>query len=120
MARGDDRYVERGSVQGVEWMRSSSRGSKGMVIAPPLIGGHALQQLRLLRPLVRRHLDLISFSYAGHGASAGAFSLQASIDNSIAALDLAVDFSRSRKVPLYGVASCFAAMPLHGDRLKKS
>lgn len=112
MGDGDNRYVERGSVQGVEWMRSRSRTPRGLVLAPPLIGGHALQQLRLLRPLVRRHLDLLSFSYAGHGASTGAFSIQASIDNSLAALDLATDFSRSQRVPLYGVASCFAAMPM--------
>lgn len=112
MAKINDRYVERGTVRGVEWMRSRSHGAKGLVIAPPLIGGHALQQLRLLRPLVRRHLDLFSFSYAGHGASSGAFSLHASIDNCLSALDLAATFCRDRKIPLYGVASCFGAMPL--------
>ncbi len=112
MVKHDDRYVERGSVNGVEWMHSRSRMPRGLVVAPPLIGGHALQQLRLLRPLVRRHLDLLSFSYAGHGASQGAFSVQASIDNCLSAIDLAVTMSRSQTIPLYGVASCFAAMPM--------
>ncbi len=112
MAAGDNRYVKSGTFQGVEWMLCRSRKSDGLVIAPPLIGGHALQQLRLLRPLVRRRLDLLSFSYAGHGGSKGAFSPQASIDNCIAALDLANAMCRLRKIPLYGVASCYGAMPL--------
>jgi pimeloyl-ACP methyl ester carboxylesterase len=125
MGERHNRYVERGTIQGVEWMRSRSRATEAMVIAPPLIGGHALQQLRLLRPLVRRGLDIFSFSYAGHGASNGSFSIQASVDNSMAVLDLAAGFSRSRMVPLYGIASCYAAMPLlhaiqqHGEPLEK-
>jgi pimeloyl-ACP methyl ester carboxylesterase len=112
MGRGNKRYVERGSVEGVEWMRSRSRLPKGLVIAPPLIGGHALQQLRMLRPLVRRRLDLLSFSYAGHGASEGDFSLRATIDNSLAALDLATTVGRFHRIPLFGAASCFAAVPM--------
>jgi pimeloyl-ACP methyl ester carboxylesterase len=83
-----------------------------LVIAPPLIGGHALQQLRLLRPLVRRHYDLLSFSYSGHGESKGTFSIQASMDNSEIALNLALAQSRQEKLPLFGIASCFSAIPL--------
>lgn len=105
-------YVERGSENGVEWMRSRGPSPRGMVIAPPLIGGHAIQQLRLLRPLVRRQLDLFSYNYAGHGASKGAFSLQAAVNNSFAALDLALGLSHKASIPLYGIASCFAAMPM--------
>ncbi len=125
MVKHDDRYVERGSVNGVEWMHSRSRMPRGLVVAPPLIGGHALQQLRLLRPLVRRHLDPLSFSYAGHGASQGVFSVQASIENCLSAIDLATTMCRTQKIPLYGVASCFAAMPMlhalsqRGEPLKR-
>lgn len=125
MRRGVHRYVERGRVQGVEWMCARSRSPEGIVLCPPLIGGHALQQLRLLRPLARRNLDLLSFSYSGHGASTGAFSIGACLDNSLAALDLAKDFSQSQRVPLFGVASCFAAMPMlhalhkRGEPLRK-
>ncbi len=119
MLKDDGRYVERGSVHGVEWMHSRSRTPCGLIVAPPLIGGHALQQLRLLRPLVRRHLDILSFSYAGHGASRGAFSVQASIDNCLAAIDLAAEICHSKSIPVYGVASCFAAMPmLHAISLR--
>lgn len=112
MRMGKYRYVERGSVSGVEWMRSHGPSPCGLVIAPPLIGGHALQQLRLLRPLVRRNLDLLSFSYAGHGASKGAFSLQAAVENSYAVFDLACRQSQREGLALFGVASCFAAMPM--------
>lgn len=93
-------------------MRSHGPCAQGLVIVPPLIGGHAIQQLRLLRPLVKRNLDLISFSYAGHGASKGAFSLEAALDNSLTALDLAISKSRREGLPLFGLASCFAAIPL--------
>ncbi|MGD9369013.1 MAG: hypothetical protein PVH87_25130 [Desulfobacteraceae bacterium] len=107
-----DRFVERGRVNGVEWLRSHGSCAQGLVIAPPLIGGHAIQQLRLLRPLVKSNLDLISFSYAGHGGSRGAFSLKAALDNSLTALDLAISQSRREGLPLFGFASCFAAIPL--------
>jgi hypothetical protein len=107
-----DRFVERGIEKGVEWFRSHGACARGVVIVPPLIGGHAIQQLRLLRPLVRRNLDLISFSYAGHGGSRGAFSLKAALDNSLTALDLAMSKSRQEGLPLFGLASCFAAIPL--------
>lgn len=105
-------YVERSSVSGVEWLRSHGPSPRGLVFAPPLIGGHAIQQLRLLRPLIRRHLDLFSYNYAGHGASKGSFSLKASVDNSFTAMDLAMGMSCKEGLPLYGIASCFAAMPL--------
>lgn len=112
MGIGRYQYVQRSCVGGVEWMRSRGPSPKGMVIAPPLIGGHALQQIRLLRPLVRRHLDLFSYNYAGHGGSKGAFSLRAAVDNSFTALDLAMVQSHKEGLPLYGLASCFAALPL--------
>jgi hypothetical protein len=83
-----------------------------MVIVPPLIGGHAIQQLRLFRPLVRRHLDLFSYNYAGHGASKGTFSLQAAVNNSFTALDLALGLSQKEGLPVHGIASCFAALPM--------
>ncbi len=93
-------------------MRIYGPTPRGLVIAPPLIGGHALQQLRILRPLVRRNFDLLSFSYSGHGDSEGTFSIQASMVNSEIALDLAMSQSQKEGLPLYGIASCFSAIPM--------
>jgi pimeloyl-ACP methyl ester carboxylesterase len=83
-----------------------------MVFAPPLIGGHALQQIRLLRPLRRRNLALFSFCYAGHGASANRFSVRAAIENCHCMLDLALDLCAHKGIPLMGLASCFGALAL--------
>ncbi len=105
-------YVTAGVKGDVSWMRVRGPAPRGMVLSPPLIGGHALLQFRMLRPLVRRRFDLLSFNYAGHGASKGAFSIQAALDNTLAILDLALEKSRKEGIPLYGFASCFAAIPL--------
>ncbi len=106
------RKVEKGMERGVEWVRARSMTPRGIVFAPPLIGGHALQQLRLLRPLVRHQFDLVSFNYSGHGNSQGAFSMRASRDDSLRMLDLSLGKSRRENLPLYGLASCYAARPL--------
>ena len=105
-------YVTSGVEGGVVWMQACGPAPHGMVLSPPLIGGHALLQFRMLRPLVRRGLDLLSFNYAGHGESRGTFSIQAALDNTLAILDLALSKSRAAGVPLNGFASCFAAVPL--------
>lgn len=96
----------------IQWVRARGRAPRAIVFAPPLIGGHALQQIRMLRPLVPRGFDLVSFSYAGHGASSGVFSFQAALDNCIAILDWARCRSRAEGLPLYGIASCFGALPM--------
>lgn len=93
-------------------MHARAGNTRGVVFVPPLIGGEAIQQIRLLRHLRRYGLDLISFSYAGHGRSKGSFSFQAAFQNCLRMLDLASDYSRQQGVPLFGLASCFAAIPL--------
>jgi pimeloyl-ACP methyl ester carboxylesterase len=105
-------HVTLGSVGGLAWMRCHGPCPSGLIIALPLIGGHALQQLRVLRPLVRRKFDLLSFNYSGHGESKGTFSIRASMENSEIALGLAMDQSRREGLPLYGIASCFSAIPM--------
>jgi pimeloyl-ACP methyl ester carboxylesterase len=97
---------------GVEWVYAGSSGPKAIVFAPPLIGGHALQQIRLLRPLLRRQQDLFSFSYAGHGESVRKFSLRAALQNCSRMLDLALGLGTEKHIPLFGLASCFGALPL--------
>jgi hypothetical protein len=96
----------------IQWVRARGRAPRAIVFAPPLIGGHALQQIRMLRSLVPRGFDLVSFSYAGHGASSGVFSFQAALDNCIAILDWAHRRSCAEGLPLYGIASCFGALPM--------
>lgn len=87
---------------------------------PPLIGGDATQQVRMLRPLLRHGLELFSFNYAGHSRSKGRFSLQAALDNCLRILDLASAYSHRQGVPLFGLASCFATLPLlHASRVRE-
>jgi len=107
-----DAIIKRGVARGVEWIWAGSSKPRGIVFVPPLIGGHALQQIRVLRPLVRRNLDLLSFNYAGHGNSAGPFCLQNSVDNCLTLMDRTVNQSRKANLPIFGVASCYGALPM--------
>lgn len=104
--------IKRGVSGGVEWVRARARAPRGVVFVPPLVGGDAIQQIRMLRPLRRFGLDLYSFNYAGHGRSSGRFSLHAARENCLEVLDIAWHRSQRLGVPLYGVASCFATIPL--------
>ena len=104
--------IKRGVNGGVEWVHARAGGARGVVFVPPLVGGDAIQQIRMLRPLLRHGLELLSFNYAGHGQSRGRFSLQAALDNCLRVLDIALGRSQRLGVPLYGLASCFATIPL--------
>lgn len=104
--------IKRGISGGVEWLRACASAPRGVVFVPPLVGGDAIQQIRMLRPLLRSGLDLHSFNYAGHGASRGRFSLHAARKNCLEILDIARDRSQQLGVPLFGIASCFATIPL--------
>lgn len=97
---------------GVEWVYAGSSGAKAIVFAPPLIGGHALQQIRLLRPLLRQRQDIFSFSYAGHGESVRRFSLRAALENCSHMLNLALGLGTKKHIPIVGIASCFGTLPL--------
>ena len=103
---------QRGAHDSIEWIRIRSREPAGLVFAPPLIGGGAAQQIRMLRHLRVRSLDVFSFSYAGHGGSGGCFSISDSLENGVAMLRLAMSICRSEGLPLFGLATCYGAVPL--------
>jgi hypothetical protein len=96
----------------IEWARLENDSPKGIVFAPPLIGGSCVQQLNLLRWLGRFRFDVLSFNYSGHGNSTDKFSLRTSLENT---LDMASTFlpeSREHGPPLAGFAGCYSAIPL--------
>jgi pimeloyl-ACP methyl ester carboxylesterase len=93
-------------------VRTAAARPRGIVFAPPLIGGRAAQQVRMLRPLIRRGFDLLTFSFSGHGASAGRFCLASSIIDTEQMLAVAVEDGRRRHIPVYGLASSYSAIPL--------
>jgi hypothetical protein len=96
----------------LSWLRVHTPQPRGVVFMPPLIGGSGLRQVYDFRRLLRRGLDGISFSYRGHGASSGRFSLQTTLDDTVALLMTAMRVARFKKVPLYGLAACYGAIPL--------
>lgn len=96
----------------IEWARLKSDVTRGLILAPPLIGGSFAQQLNLFRWLARMNLDLISFNYSGHGKSTDKFSLKTSMENTLIMVSEAGKISRNKKVPLFGIAGCYSAIPL--------
>jgi hypothetical protein len=106
------RRINIGVTGGLEWVYASAAKARGIVFVPPLIGGHALQHLRAMRHLLYHQFSLFSFNYAGHGHSEGSFCLRTSLLNTQQMLDLTMDYGARRRLPVFGVASCFAAMPL--------
>ena len=96
----------------IEWVRGRTATPQGLVFVPPLIGGNFSQQLGALRWLIRRKYDLISFNYSGHGLSTGKFSLSATIDDTLRMLAHAQRISEDEHLPFFGVAACYAAIPL--------
>jgi len=96
----------------LEWARAGHRHPKALIFAPPLIGGAAAQQMRIYRPLIRNGYDLFSFSYSGHGISDGHFFLSATIRDTRRALFHAAAEARRRKIPLFGLAASYSAIPL--------
>ena len=106
------RHTFTGVTNGLEWVYACVRHARGIVFVPPLIGGHAVQQVRMLRRLLHRRFNIFSFNYAGHGQSEGRFCLRNSLDNTLHMLDLSLGYGVSQQLPVFGVASCFAAMPL--------
>lgn len=106
------RHIITGVTRGLEWVYARAVQARGIVFIPPLIGGHALQHVRELRQLLHRQFSLFSFNYAGHGHSEGSFCLRTSLINTQQMLDLALDHGTRQQLPVFGVASCFAAIPL--------
>lgn len=96
----------------IEWARLKSDVTRGLILAPPLIGGSFAQQLNLFRWLARMNLDLISFNYSGHGKSTDKFSLKTSMENTLIMVSEAGKICRNKRVPLFGIAGCYSAIPL--------
>ena len=95
----------------LEWLRVRTGSSRGIVFAPPLIGGNRSLQVMTFRRLILKGYDLISFSYSGHGNSTDKFSLGATFRDTLLMLHHARELSRRERMPLLGVASCYAAIP---------
>ena len=85
---------------------------RGIVFAPPLIGGSYAQQLSLLRWLGRLRYDILSFNYSGHGESTDKFSLRTSLDNTLCMASAFFPETRKRSPSLAGFAGCYSAIPL--------
>lgn len=96
----------------IEWARLKSDATRGLILAPPLIGGSFAQQLNLFRWLAGMNLDLISFNYSGHGKSTDKFSLKTSMENTLIMVSEAGKICRNKGVPLFGIAGCYSAIPL--------
>jgi hypothetical protein len=109
-------YIERGNhAVGnktiLEWARVRTDSPRGIVFAPPLIGGNLSQQLITYRRLAQKGYDLVSFSYSGHGNSTDKFSLGATFRDTRFMLNFARVLSQKERIPLFGIASCYSAIP---------
>jgi hypothetical protein len=96
----------------IEWAMLQSNSARGLVLVPPLIGGSFAQQLNIFRWLARMNLDIISFNYSGHGKSTDKFSLKTSMENTLIMASEAGEICRNKKLPLFGIAGCYSAIPL--------
>lgn len=105
-------YLTIGKRNGLEWVRVINPFPKGIIFVPPLIGGNLSQQVSSFRWLIRRQYDLISFNYSGHGHSSDKFSLGATVRDTLHMLRHTSRLSQEESLPLYGIASCYSAIPL--------
>jgi hypothetical protein len=96
----------------IEWAMLGACNTRGLILAPPLIGGSFAQQLNLLRWLAKMNLAIISFNYSGHGKSMDKFSLKTSIDNTMIMASEARKICRQKGLPLFGIGGCYSAIPL--------
>ncbi|MEE4604779.1 MAG: hypothetical protein V2J65_26115 [Desulfobacteraceae bacterium] len=96
----------------IEWAMLGACNTRGLILAPPLIGGTFAQQLNLLRWLAKMNLAIISFNYSGHGKSTDKFSLKTSIDNTMVMASEASKMCRQTGLPLLGIGGCYSAIPL--------
>ena len=96
----------------VEFIRLRTQFPRAMVFIPPLIGGNLAQQVRCFRKLAACGYDLASFTYSGHGKSTGRFSLDVALTDTVRVLDHVRRLCRIEGLPLSGIGSCAAAIPL--------
>ena len=77
-----------------------------------MIGGGCAQQLGAFRWLLKDKLDIFTFNYTGHGRSSGKFSIGASVRDTCQMLSLASRRTADTGRPLYGIAACYATLPM--------
>lgn len=106
------RQIRRGSLDGREWIHVHTPPSRGLVFAPPLIGGSAGQQMREFRGLIQKGYDLFTFSFSGHGSQPTSFSLRTSVHDTVDLLSLALNTHRHPGASVFGIAACFGAIPM--------
>ncbi|CAD7844861.1 MAG: hypothetical protein [Olavius algarvensis Delta 4 endosymbiont] len=70
------------------------------------------------RWLCKNDLDLFSFNYSGHGESGGRFSLASSEQDTRIMLSMAAERAHRAGVPFYGIAACYATIPMLFGTLK--
>ena len=111
-----------GEHRSIEWVRTRYHRPQGLVFIPPLIGGDLCQQISDFRWLIKQHYDLVSFNYSGHGKSTNLFSIGASLRDTQHMLSYTGSAATREAVPLFGIASCYGAIPLlyAVHRLKQS
>ena len=101
-----------GQGNALEWARVRNPSPQGLIFLPPLIGGNLSQQISMFRWLTRNRYDLISFNYSGHGDSSDNFSLRSTLRDTLYMLRYAYSLSKEGRLPLFGIASSYSAMPL--------
>ena len=101
-----------GPRQHLEWVYLRRPQPRGTLFTPPLIGGGGLLSIRHLRRLAQSDYDLLSFNYAGHGGSTPHFSLGATLRDTRRMMALAINRSRRRRLPLFGMGLCYGGIPL--------
>lgn len=96
----------------VQWVHVKKRDTltRGVIFAPPLIGAGFSLEINNLRKLAREGYELFSFNYAGHGKSSDKFRPRTTLEDASNALTFLL--SRSGDKPVYGIASCYSAIPL--------
>ena len=96
----------------IEWCRVRNAFPQGLIFVPPLIGGKISQQIISFRWLIRRRYDFVSFNFSGHGGSSDKFSLKSTIQDTLHMLLHVCRLSQKESLPLYGIASCYSAIPI--------
>lgn len=96
----------------LETVRIRVKAPRGLLFAPPLIGGDAAQQVRHFRRLTAMGYDFVTFSYPGHGRSTGRFSHAAAVRDTKVLLRRVAKESREDGLPLAGIGCCYGAIPL--------
>ncbi|MBC2694814.1 MAG: alpha/beta hydrolase [Desulfobacteraceae bacterium] len=101
-----------GKTKSIEWVHIRNASPRGLIFVPPLIGGKLSQQVISFRWLIRKKYDLISFNFSGHGGSSDKFSLKSSNQDTLHMLLYVCRLSQKESLPLYGIASCYSAIPI--------